>query len=108
MEPIFHLALRDEWDAALASGGPYDRSTIGASLSDVGFIHCSFASQVAATAGRYYAGREDVLVLTIDPDAVRSDLRIELAPGTGELFPHFYGPIPLEAVVKVRPLESGA
>jgi len=30
-------------------------------------------------------------------------VRRELAPGTGELFPHLYGPLPLEAVLLAQP-----
>ena len=66
MERIFHLALVDEWRAA-ESTGDYRRSTLEESLDEVGFIHCSFATQVQATADRYYRGRRDVVLLTIDP-----------------------------------------
>jgi glutathione S-transferase len=101
---IHHLALADEWAAALSAGDPYRRSTIGRSLDDEGFIHCSFAHQVAATAERYYAGRSDVVVLEIDIGRVERILRVEDLAGTGEAFPHLYGPLPLEAVVAVTEL----
>lgn len=105
---ILHLALRAEWEAAVASGGPYDRSTVGVSLAEEGFIHCSFPDQVVATAERYYAGRDDVIVLVIEPDLVGADVRVEDLGGTGVEFPHVYGPIPVEAVVAVEDIATAA
>jgi uncharacterized protein (DUF952 family) len=100
---IFHLAVQSEWDAARAAG-IYDRSTLGRSLAEEGFIHCSFAGQVATIASRFYASRDDVVVLEIDEDRVGAEIRVELAPDTDEQFPHIYGPLPVAAVVDVQPL----
>lgn len=105
---IYHLALAGEWDEAVARGGPYERSTIGRSLAEQGFIHCSFEHQVAGTAARFYAGRDDVVVLHIDPGRLEHDVRVEDLLGSGEAFPHLYGPLPVEAVVALRPLHVGA
>ena len=103
--PLFHLALADEWLAAVRGGEHYDRSTVGASLAEVGFIHCSFAEQVGPTRQRYYADRSDVVLLEIDPDRlVDVEVRVEDLHGTGEAFPHLYGPLPLDAVVEARHL----
>jgi glutathione S-transferase len=99
---LHHLALADEWAAAVAAGEAYRRSTIGRSLDEEGFIHCSFPHQVAATAERYYGRRTDVVVLEIDATKVAHLLRVEDLTGSGELFPHLYGPLPLDAVVAVR------
>jgi glutathione S-transferase len=102
---VVHLALADEWEDAVATGGPYRRSTIGRSLDDEGYVHCAFASQVAGVVGRFSRGREhDVLVLVLDPRRLDAELRVEDLSGTGEAFPHLYGPIPLDAVRRVTPL----
>lgn len=103
MTPLFHLALADAWRAAGARG-TYDRSTIDRSLAEEGFIHCSSAAQVQATADRYYRGRDDVVLLTIDPDRLDAEVRVEASPSTGEEYPHVYGPIPVEAVVSAVPV----
>lgn len=100
---LYHLALRPEWQAARAAG-VYRRSTRGRSLEEVGFIHLSAAHQVAATAKRFYADLRagELLLLTVDPPRLASadlPVRWEPAPGSGELFPHLYGPLPLEAVL---------
>lgn len=101
-EPVFHLALREEWEVARRSG-VYDRSTIGRSLAEEGFIHCSFAHQLQATADRYARGRDDLVLLAIDADAVAEILRVEDS-GRGEDFPHLYGPLPVAAVVATAPI----
>lgn len=95
---IKHLAVAAEWEEAIAGGGPYRRSTLGRSLDEVGFIHCSFEEQVAATAALIYAGRDDVVLLTIDESRLGCEVRVE------EGFPHIYGELPLDAVVEVRRL----
>jgi hemoglobin len=96
---IFHLALRAEWQEALDSGGDYRRSTLGTTLEDEGFIHCSFADQVRAIADLVYRGRADVVLLEIDPTRLTAEVRIENLQGGDQRFPHIYGPLPLQAVV---------
>lgn len=100
MRLIYHLVPRSVWDRAPA--GPYRAD----SLATVGFIHCSEANQVAASANRFYAGEQDLLLLHIDPDRLTSPLREEPS-GSGELFPHIYGPLDRAALVAVVPLQRG-
>ena len=103
---LFHIALADEWAAPQATG-EYTASTRGRTLAEEGFIHCSFAEQVAATASRFYADVDDAVVLRIDPSRLTSRVEVEDLLGTGERFPHVYGPIAVTAVVDVQPLHSG-
>jgi uncharacterized protein (DUF952 family) len=100
---FFHIALAADW-AAAQSAGEYTMSTRGRTLAEEGFIHCSFADQVDATAARFYADVDDAVVLRIDPARLTSRVEIEDLYGTGEHFPHVYGPIPITAVVDVQPL----
>ena len=83
-----------------------------------GFIHCSTISQVLPVAENFYKGQKGLVLLVIDPALLSSTLRWELPferilpPGIaeGETFPHIYGPLNLDAVVKVadfEPNESG-
>jgi uncharacterized protein (DUF952 family) len=96
---ILHIASRSAWEAA-RTAGTYSAE----SLSSEGFIHFSRWSQLAATAGRYYAGVPDLVVLVVDPSAL--DVRVEPSPSTGESFPHLYEPLPVSAVVEVLPLDE--
>ena len=71
-----------------------------------GFIHFSSATQVRATAAEYFAGLENLLLMSVDADALGEALRWEVSRG-GELFPHLYGDLPLAAVRWVKPLPLG-
>jgi uncharacterized protein (DUF952 family) len=99
---IYHLAVRAEWDEAQADGR-YRRSTLGASLEDIGFIHCSHAHQVPTIADLVYRGRDDVVLLEIDPTRLDAEVRVE--PAHGDEYPHIYGPLPTDAVVRTYDLE---
>ena len=104
-EPIFHLAETEHWASAQPTG-EYRRSTLGRSLEDEGFIHLSTAEQWPGVLGRFYRDHEGELVLlTVDPDLLEDELRWEPpVPGSDELFPHLYGPLPVSAVTATRVL----
>lgn len=95
---IYHITLPEEWEASVVRG-----RHLAASIETEGFIHCSEGGQVERSLNRFFAGRPRVLVLTIDPSALTSELRYELAHG--ELFPHIYGPLNIDAVTDVRAIE---
>jgi uncharacterized protein (DUF952 family) len=98
---IFHIAERADWEAARAAGGPYEVSTRGRTLAEEGFIHASRDDDQVRTVQRaFYADLDDLVLLAIDTDGL--DVRDE--PVGNAVFPHIYGPIPLGAVVDVRPL----
>jgi uncharacterized protein (DUF952 family) len=97
---IFHIVARTDWDRTGA--GPYRAPA----LETDGFIHCSNRDQVEGVANQFYADQADLLVLCIDADRLTAPVRDE-DPGTGERFPHVYGPIEREAVVEVRELARG-
>ncbi|MFC5381396.1 DUF952 domain-containing protein [Aquipuribacter nitratireducens] len=102
MRPLFHLAVPDDWVAAQATGR-YERSTRGASLADVGFVHCSWMHQVDEVAAAVFADWDgELLLLQIDASRVGAPVREEDLAGVGERFPHVYGPLPVEAVERVR------
>jgi glutathione S-transferase len=103
-QPLFHLALKGDWEQARETG-TYQWSTRGMRLVEVGFIHCSWQEQVAKTFERFYADAGDVLLLEIDPTRLTAPLRADAIP-TGELFPHLYGHLPIEAVRTFTPYSS--
>jgi len=105
MEPtVYHLALLADWQAAV-EGGSYRTSTLGVTLAEQGFIHCSFADQVQRVADTFFLGRDDVVVLTLDPARLTAEIKVE--PVGSDWFPHLYGPLDPAAVVGVRPLVPG-
>ena len=101
---LYHLALASDWQQARQLG-EYRISTRGQSLEQVGFIHASYAHQLEGTHQRFYADVSDLRLLVIDPTRLVAHgiaVRPEAAPGSGELFPHLYGPLPLDAVCLVE------
>jgi uncharacterized protein (DUF952 family) len=97
--PLLHITTRASWDRSRAAYR-------APSLDDEGFIHCSWPDQVVATTERYYADVEDLVLLVIRPDQVRPVLREEPSPA-GELFPHIYGAVPVDAVMDVVDWQRG-
>jgi uncharacterized protein (DUF952 family) len=98
---IYHIAEERHWREA-RSTGEYRMSTRGRTLDEEGYIHCSDASQVDGVARRFYADLSGLVLLTIDPACLRSEVRHEAAPGSDERFPHVYGPLNVDAVVHVE------
>ncbi|MDE1568759.1 DUF952 domain-containing protein [Aquabacter sediminis] len=100
---VFKIAPAALWAEAEAAGrfggAPVD-------LAD-GYIHFSTAAQVAETARKHFAGQGDLLLVAVDATALAEGLRWEVSRG-GALFPHLYGPLPLSAVLWVKPLPLGA
>jgi uncharacterized protein (DUF952 family) len=106
---IFHITLPDHWAQAQRDGA-ITMSTRDVTLADEGFVHCSFAAQLAATAARFFGDLDEVVVLRIDADAVTSPVVAEDLYDAGQAFPHVYGPINLDAVLDVSvvpPLQTG-
>lgn len=102
---ILHLALASDWADAVASGR-YAVSTRGATLDEVGFIHCSLAEQLPRVAAFVYADvDEPLVVLTMDRDDLEAGGTVVIFEdgGDGEEFPHVYGAIDPEWVTMVRP-----
>ncbi len=100
-ENIHHITSEDEWREALAVG-EYRSKDFGIEL----FIHCSYAHQLMAVADRLFRGKKDLLLLVIDLSKLNCNVVDENLEGGTELYPHVYGPLPLEAVVAVLPLPS--
>ena len=88
---LFHLVEPAAW--------PRSGNYRPASLTAEGFVHLSFADQVAGSANRHYADAPELVVVEIDPMAVPAEIRVEDTYGSGTAFPHAYGPLPVSAAV---------
>ena len=104
---ILHITSRDEWQSAQARG-----EYLAPSLTSEGFIHASTAKQVLAVADAFYHGRSDLVLLVIDETRLESKVRWEAPAGSpveghspADLFPHIYGRVNLDAVVRVLDFE---
>jgi uncharacterized protein (DUF952 family) len=105
---IYHLAFASDWEAAQALGS-YRVSGRGMTLESEGFLHFSYAGQVAGVAKRFWRAPESPLVLlTVDPDLLGLPVVAENTSGGTELFPHVYGPLRVAAVVAVTAIAVDA
>jgi uncharacterized protein (DUF952 family) len=94
---IYHVVKEADWQEALRQGF-YEAE----SLAKEGFIHTSHATQVAGVLERYYKGQSNLLLLHINEEKLTAPLKYELAPSVNEEFPHIYGRLNMNAVVKVE------
>lgn len=103
MAELLHLTEPALWEAALAAGA-YEGSTRGKTLADEGFIHCSLPEQLDAVGAFVYGDYDGPLVvLVIDDALVDAPIMYEAPEPGAERYPHLYGPLPVGAVVEVRP-----
>jgi len=102
MGVIYHICRREEWEAAQRAG-----RYLGSSQDKAdGFIHFSEAAQVKASAAKHRASQTGLVLLAVDAAQLGPALKWEPSRG-GALFPHLYGPLPLDAVVGVHDLPLG-
>jgi uncharacterized protein (DUF952 family) len=99
---IFHITKRSEWERAEREGA-YRTQT----LASEGFIHCSRSDQVIRIANGLFRGQTGLVLLEIDTRQVRPEIRFENCEGGQEVFPHIYGALELDAVVRVSAFEPG-
>jgi uncharacterized protein (DUF952 family) len=102
---LLHICAAGDWRDAQCVGELRPDS-----LRDAGFVHLSTPEQVHLPANRLYSGRDDLLLLHIDPDRLDAEVRWE--PGVASdpasmTFPHLYGALPVAAVVAVTEFRPG-
>jgi len=104
---ILHIISKKDWEQAQKEGGYTPRS-----LTNEGFIHCSTFEQTAETANLFFKGQSDLLLLSIDTIQLESPLVYEAPAGIPNdesragKFPHIYGHLNLNSVIKVTPFPA--
>lgn len=103
MHPIvYKIVPKELWQAA-RQAGVFRGAAID--LAD-GYIHFSTGPQAVATARLHFSGVAGLLLVAVDAARLGSALRYEPSRG-GDLFPHLYGDVPMEAVLWEKPLPVG-
>ena len=98
---IYKICARPLWQAAEQAG-----VFTGAEI-DVGdgYIHFSSQSQIAETLALHFTSQPYVLLIEVDS----AHLEIKWEPSRGgQLFPHLYASLPMQAVSAVWPLALDA
>lgn len=55
-----------------------------------------------------YRGSDDVVLVEIDPALVAAEIRVENLDGGAVKFPHIYGPLAVDAVVRWQDVPLGS
>lgn len=103
MATIYKIVSADLWRAAEKAGL---FTGAGIDIQD-GYIHLSTAAQAKRTAELYFHGQQGLLLVAADGAELGDALKYEPSRG-GDLFPHLYGHLPLEAVLWAKPLPLDA
>ncbi len=93
---IYHITHKADWERAVQV-----RLYMADTLASQGFIHCSTAEQVIKVANNFYLGQPHLVLLCIEESLVKAPVQYENLEGGAEQFPHIYGALNLDAVLKV-------
>jgi uncharacterized protein (DUF952 family) len=99
---VFKIVRRSDWIEAVARGdfrGSGDDHRHG-------FIHLSAGDQLAGTAAKHFRHVEGLILVAFNIGDLAANLKWEVSRG-GELFPHYYGPLPARAALWTRPMPLG-
>lgn len=117
---LFHLAAKPAFEAFLASGGA---SWAPASLAGEGFVHLSFAEQLAGTLEAHFGGAGELVLLEVElavpveggeggergGGAERAEPGLVIEPSRGGAdFPHLYRAVRRGELCRAWPLARGA
>jgi uncharacterized protein (DUF952 family) len=95
-ENIYHITEKTYFDNQIVSGEYFSPT-----FDTEKFIHLSTKNQVKATLDRYYLGKKGLILLEIDSEKIKTNLKYELA-SNGELFPHLYAPLLKEVIINIE------
>lgn len=93
---ILHMLQRKDWEAAVEAGIYRPDS-----IENEGFIHCSEPNMITTVANGLYVGLSDMIILVLDAEKIDAPLVYEDCYETGHAFPHIYGTITPDCVIKI-------
>lgn len=99
-EYIYLLSSKADYEDAVQKGELYRDS-----LESEGFIHASPKDQLTRVANKYYKEVEEPLVVILDSARIVPEVKWE--PAAGSLYPHVYGPLNMDSVVKTIDISLG-
>lgn len=100
---IYKICDAALWDSAVAAG-----EFTGAEIDLIdGYIHFSTAEQMRETAAKHFTGREGLVIIAVDPEALGEAMKWEPSRG-GALFPHLYRSLKTDEAAWSKPLPVGA
>ena len=102
MNVIFHLVKKNDWEK-----NRNEKKYNASSLKTQGFIHCCRESQIKSVMEKVFKNQNGLLLVSIDTEKVKAEIKEDIVPDEDlHSCPHIYGPLNLDAVVKVEQLKS--
>ena len=100
---IYHIVHKEDWKKSMD-----ENSYTPESLSQEGFIHCSPAEKISGTLNKFFKGKKDLILISIDESKVHTDVIWEDLYGHNFEFPHIYGKLNLNSVTEVTDIKTAA
>ena len=94
-QTTYHITSAIEWQAA-QNLGQYEPKGFAKDR----FIHLSYRHQLLTVAHRFYREQSGLVILVINSSKIKDCLVEENLEGGIELYPHYYGVLPLDAVIE--------
>jgi uncharacterized protein (DUF952 family) len=98
---IIHLIPTVDWEKIQGETMLFSESVV-----QYGFVHCCMPEQVQGVLNQWFANQKDVAAVEIDTNLLVSPFVCENLEGGSELFPHIYGLVNKDAVVRWYPVEA--
>jgi uncharacterized protein (DUF952 family) len=95
---LLHICTEREWKNCENLSG-----YVPEQFTRENFVHCCQPDQLTGVLDRYFKGKTDLWMLTIDKNLLTSPVKFEIGPN-GDTFPHVYGPINKNAIIKTEKL----
>ena len=97
---VYHICVEKDWCQSQSS-----ESFLGSTQDQQdGFIHLSTAVQLRRCLSKFFKGCDDAVCLMVNYSSIEDKVKWEVK---SDLHPHWYGPLPLSAVVKEQKLVLG-
>jgi uncharacterized protein (DUF952 family) len=93
-ETAFKIFTAAQW-AQFEADGVFHGAPVD--LAD-GYIHLSAKDQLQGTLDKHFAGQDGLVIAEVNLAYLGETIRWEESRA-GALFPHIYGPLPMEAIV---------
>lgn len=94
---IYHITTETDWSKFSDAGG-YSSPT----LNTEGFIHCCLSGQLEKVIAKFFPSRDGLLIISIDENRLKPELKMEYSADLDEVFPHICGRIDADSVVSVE------
>ncbi|WP_105616426.1 DUF952 domain-containing protein [Vallitalea okinawensis] len=95
---ILHCMKKEKWNEVKRNPEFGEKN-----LQIEGFIHCSSVEYFWRVAPNFTNIKDDLVLLCIDTDKLKAEIRWEDGDNCGREYPHIYGLINTNSVIKVLP-----